>query len=703
MRYLLVVFMLSVSALINGQTGQSPEQIRQRMAEIRRSTNWDDPAAAAKANTEIKKLAALMGGGQLPAGSGTGQAATEADSKPMTTVPVKSSDISTSNVVAIANRFYNRSYKTLNAISKSQFDQDFNEAEASEFSLKAIRRLTGIGGVLISVGDDHNLACVYLASAVKAMPDDTLSINNFGAYLRIIDSIRTSLPVLLYADRLYGESPIVLTQIGCSYFELGMEKEAESYLKEALKYNPGFGQAHTALCELYIRQNRLEDALMELFAGVKGMGASYSKASGNYAYLKQQADKAGDNGNQGARDAFRDQTRNQIRPEDALAPLTPVVERISMPSFPNCHKVADWTEGGGYAAAVQAYNKMINTLRKFTGDLQQVHNELPDLPPNAVLRNYGNERFALDCITEFFFTESKDEADKFREAEEAIRDEIAGEADAYFERKESYTQDFISCAEGCGPNGHCVDECHRVYCTRECPAANIFNNSLQGHWEDYLNEFNETVSRQKEILDDPYEFSEQWFSRLESPYWSKIYAYEIHRVALSIVANAYAAYTIPVIFPMHNDCGTDCSVFANPVPPPPEEEEEKEPKGNQCPEDTKLNIGLFICSIALDCESAEFGCAAGAAVSIKRNFKNKSTTSFIGVGGEVGLGLAKAEANAGVTMTRYDNGDLDVGVKGELSVTSGVGPASGGKNYEVNVTVMEGVKTESKDVIGIGF
>lgn len=61
----------------------------------------------------------------------------------------------------------------------------------------------------------------------------------------------------------------MLTQIGCSYFELGMEKEAESYLKEALKYNPGFGQAHTALCELYIRQNRLEDALMELFAGVK--------------------------------------------------------------------------------------------------------------------------------------------------------------------------------------------------------------------------------------------------------------------------------------------------------------------------------------------------------------------------------------------------------------------------------------------------
>jgi Tfp pilus assembly protein PilF len=110
---------------------------------------------------------------------------------------------------------------------------------------------------MISMGDDHNLACVYLASAVKAMPDDTLSVNNFGAYLRIIDSIRTSLPVLLFADRLYGESPIVLTQIGCSYFELGMEKEAESYLRRALKYN-GFGQGTHTLSNC-TQQNRLED------------------------------------------------------------------------------------------------------------------------------------------------------------------------------------------------------------------------------------------------------------------------------------------------------------------------------------------------------------------------------------------------------------------------------------------------------------
>ena len=62
MRYLLVALMLSVTMVVSGQTGQTPDQIRQKMAEIRRTTNWHHPAAAARANAEIKKLAGQLGG-----------------------------------------------------------------------------------------------------------------------------------------------------------------------------------------------------------------------------------------------------------------------------------------------------------------------------------------------------------------------------------------------------------------------------------------------------------------------------------------------------------------------------------------------------------------------------------------------------------------------------------------------------------------
>jgi Leucine-rich repeat (LRR) protein len=87
MRYVLMVLFLLVYALVSAQTGQSPDQIRQKMAEIRRTTNWDDPTAAKKANEDIRELAKqlLLSGGQqgvkgTGSGSGPGNQQGQADS-----------------------------------------------------------------------------------------------------------------------------------------------------------------------------------------------------------------------------------------------------------------------------------------------------------------------------------------------------------------------------------------------------------------------------------------------------------------------------------------------------------------------------------------------------------------------------------------------------------------------------------------------
>ncbi|MEZ4996807.1 MAG: hypothetical protein R2758_04835 [Bacteroidales bacterium] len=163
MRYLLVALMLSVTLVVSGQTGQTPDQIRQKMAEIRRTTNWDDPAAAAKANAEIKKLAGQLGGGQPAINFGSSQQPkSNTGSQPV--LNVKPSEITSANIVAIADRFFKRSYQTLGAVTRSQFDQDYKEAGANSPWKPSGSWLHG--AVLITMGDDHNLACVYLASAV---------------------------------------------------------------------------------------------------------------------------------------------------------------------------------------------------------------------------------------------------------------------------------------------------------------------------------------------------------------------------------------------------------------------------------------------------------------------------------------------------------------------------------------------------------
>ena len=688
-RYVLVFLMLFLPVLTGAQTTQSPEQTRQQMAKIRQTTNWNDPAAAKKANEEIRKLAGQLSGGKIPGMPGSGQQQSAAAKT--ASLGIKTEAATKENILAIADRFYNRSFKELDAVTKNKFNSDFKAAVEAEFTLEAVRNLASNGGVQLTFGNDHHIACVYIASAVKAFPTDTLSVNNFGAYLRNIDSTAISITVLLYANKLFSQSPVILTQLGNSYFELNDLVKAESYYKQAIKINPDFGQAHSSLCDLYIKQNRMKDALLELFAGVKGMGFSYNQATNNFSQLKAQAENSSDDTTD--KEKFWDETRNQMNPPDPLASLIPEVDRLKMPGFGNCVLVADWMEGGGYAAAVQAYQNFHGQLMKFTDEFNQVQFEKPNIPPSAVLRDYPNERFALDCITEYFFRESKDEADDFQGAVDEIIEELKEDADVYFQNAERITRDYTKCAEGCSTDNYCLAECKRVYCTSECPAANKFNSQLQGHYNDYLAEFNDTRDNQKKILNDLYEFTGQWFSKIESPYWSRIYAYEIQRVALTIIGNAYMAYQQPFPAPVHNICGTDCSVYANPYPIPPEEVKKKTPKAIPCPDIVKGKIGFGACDLSLDCESIEFVCAFGAAASVKRNFVRKTTTGFLGVGVKGSVGFIGAGVTAGYQVTVTDNNEIE-SFQGKYSASVSLGPGITklGASYSGTYSVMTGLK-----------
>src|SRR5690606_27905593 len=195
---------------------------------------------------------------------------------------------------------------------------------------------------------------------------------------------------------------------------------------------------------------------------------------------------------------------------------------------------------------------------------------------------------------------------------------------------------------------------------------------IQTYYENYVNLARRTTDNQRKILNDLYEFSGQWFSKIESPYWSRIYAYEIQRVALIIIGNAFMAYQQPFPTPVHNICGTDCSVYANPYPLPPEKVEKKEPKPVPCPDIVKGKIGFGACDLSLDCESIEFGCAFGAAASVKRNFVKKTTTGFLGVGAKGSGGFISAGAVAGYQVTVTDNNEIEsFEAKSSISVSLG--------------------------------
>jgi hypothetical protein len=57
MKYFLLLLTILFWNVAVSQSTQTTEQIRQQMAKIRQTTNWDDPVAAKKANEQIKELA----------------------------------------------------------------------------------------------------------------------------------------------------------------------------------------------------------------------------------------------------------------------------------------------------------------------------------------------------------------------------------------------------------------------------------------------------------------------------------------------------------------------------------------------------------------------------------------------------------------------------------------------------------------------
>lgn len=73
MKYFLMILAICICSIVSAQTTQSPEQISQEMARIRQTTNWDDPAAAKKANEQIRELAKKLMSGNNAMGGGAGQ------------------------------------------------------------------------------------------------------------------------------------------------------------------------------------------------------------------------------------------------------------------------------------------------------------------------------------------------------------------------------------------------------------------------------------------------------------------------------------------------------------------------------------------------------------------------------------------------------------------------------------------------------
>ncbi|MCU0404024.1 MAG: hypothetical protein MUE99_05695, partial [Chitinophagaceae bacterium] len=582
--------------------------------------------------------------------------------------------VTSKTVVAIAERFFKRSYATLNAIDKSTFDNDYQKAQKDSFSLKSVRRLADLGVEHVAFGCNHFMAALYITSAIKANPTDTAAINNFGGYLRLIDSVKTSLPVLQYAYTLDSTSPVIATQFAATLFELGDDKKSEKILIQTLRQNPDHWGAHEGLCLIYFTRGEIDKAMEEVFRSARAGGGGTSAALFGSIKAQQQMNVA-----QKGVSSKSSNTSNNLRDicKPAVYDVKDFDSRVHYPKFPVVQKPEDWTSGGGYAQAVKVYDAFHKNLKQFIERRKAVAMEPQPVKPGAFVRSYTSERLMIYGIIDIFKTESKKNDEAYKTAIDKILNGMDETVTAYTDIAERAQKVMTSCMEKCGEtNPTCQMKCLQQYCMLTCPAAELCNNNLSMLFNQYTRAFNDYRKKQEELLDDFYAFSQPWVDKIESGYWSRQIEFDRKAFALGVVADGYINYALPFVAPVEG-C-PDCSIIYMVFEDKPSPTSTEDPDSKPCNPSAKIGISLVICEVELDCESIEFGCTAGVSVSLKRNFVKKNTTVFLGVGVEGKSELFKAGGKMGGTLTFDDkNNVVDFGYKSEVGFETKVGGKTG--------------------------
>jgi hypothetical protein len=543
---------------------------------------------------------------------------------------------------------------------------------------------------MTGTGESKNMPVVFSARAVMECPEDTLIVNNFGAVLRMLDSVRASLPVLLYAKSLYPDAPVILTNLGNSLFELYDDKKAEYFYKKALRINPDFALARHGLVDVYLKQRDLQNAIEELFKGALGI---YSQSLSNVEK------KLKNNPSYRPPDLpeFHQPENNS---PDNQAPASPnpdvPVDELKIPQFP------DWSD---IAALIydNSLEKNVTKLKEISsGDcLSQL--PLTKMSPEQMVKwandqnspgriVYKGNSFAMDLMQQYFY----DEIEKI-DKNYKLADEIN---EANFKK----AIDQIAADEASTAPSSADIRAYQAFLIKHCQAFTAITSNYFARWKDAARIQHKAYD---DLLSTYWVYCEQYLNRtydlneFETLNCRRKMFVSTQLLKLYIVYSGYRS-----ILPLINEASFatttgECPKMP-PPPPPPETEDDQvdipDKTAPPCPfENKKLKIGLGVCNAGIDCENVEGECGEGLIAGAKWNYKKKELTVFGGAGlegsfGVEGVASAGAEAKSVLELTfNKDSQLIDSGYRTEVGAKASLGNAEAGQTLEVKITAATGL------------
>lgn len=510
-------------------------------------------------------------------------------------------------------------------------------------------------------GASREIPVVLAARAVIAMPELPLAVNNFGAILRLLGELRDSVTALLSARELEPQSPMILTNLANSVYELGDSYAAESLYNKALVTTGDFGPALTGLGNIYMERKDYKRALEVMLRGAQ---AGYCGAVKNACSEAI----AGEYGSPGSIPPLPPAWQGGIK----TAPPAPGGGVGAQSTF-TVPQIADWSSMATVAGYMSesGFRKVEAEIRRevsaATAQLQQLAVEIRRV--SAQRRSAGsalctisfeNQVFHLRLIEDHFKAIVHRSAT--RAHEEMQWDEAQSEwkeiGERYLHRLEAAKTD----AE--------AEAAHAAFCKEASAFARAQFTKNKGIWTQF---YSEAAS----AAEDYWAFSRDV---LDSIYDPLVYKREeitrrmiVYGMLAEIAGTGGLLAEMPVI---HSGCsrcgGTGRAASVGGSPNAPQSSDKCPFKGGR-----RFALSLGPVEYKVDCSTVEIGFALIAAGSLKWDFKEKRVTSvFVGVGGQMGVGPASLGTKWGTQLTFDTDGSVS-DVTADWSSSMGVGPVSG--------------------------
>ena len=585
--------------------------------------------------------------------------------------------------------------------------------------LAIARDLSGGAMLLMAVAQQKDVVTVLCTAPVAVAPTDRIVVNNFSAFLRMVES-RDALAVSLYANALFPDAPAVLTNLGNTLFELGDDRKAETFFRKALKVDPRFRDARTGLIHVYLKRRDFGAAYAELLKGVEEITFSENTAS------QFSAAAAG---------AEREAKANPEKPRPtppppASPPPSPgragrTPDRLELPPFPDWSNLqaflaakgpGQWERevAKGMSAEVSAIqdaatrkSDRVQAITKLPTDDQFAAMEALHAAPWARLaeRNEFATRVMEQGIEDRLAKIDREYADaddaigaKFNERFEALNAAFATRSDA-----------LATSMEAAGPLGLAGIPAYQALLVDWCKQSNLLAENWFQEWKKIARVHHQKVS---DLLHEYWIYCEPYLDRVFGEDYEALSHQRVFFVytKLSAVADEYPIRQLgfaAVGGGGANGAG-DCGTVAPRPPAGSDDMPMKVPatKGPPCPfpKNTKAKCGIGPASVALDCESIEFEVLEGIGAAAKWNFKTKELTVVpeIGVKGNVGTGEFSVKQGVAVTFDR--NGtvtDLAWVMEGGASMNLGGTGITPGATTTLTYSAVTGIKTDYGLELGI--